>query len=207
MKTVKITLKCESGKKMGSLAHKDYSSLAEAIKAITNEDGSRTTSITQKNCSSIIEAMSILEEMGFDLQDITQIETETETTPQIAYTGCVKVPLSVVDNLITTAFEGGSNYWYMVSKSSVKKPKGFVRNENIHYEFLDKVYQGSSCKVYDVENDEYLGEINNRAISRGIRLMFEKYPQLMADAIAEEYDADSADLFLQMVVMGEVVYG
>lgn len=175
--------------------------------SITLGKGNEAIRVSQEGCESIIEAICQLEEMGYDVSKITQIETETEIASEITYTGYVNVPLSVVDNLITTALEGGSNYWYFIPDRNIPTPDGFVRNSSIHYEFLDKVYQGSILPIHDDENNERLGEITNATIQRGIRLMFEVYPQLMADAIKEDYDADCADLFLQLVVMGEIVYG
>jgi hypothetical protein len=42
---------------------------------------------------------------------------------------------------------------------------------------------------------------------RGMDVMQEKYPQHWADIINESDDANTADVFLQCVVFGEVIYG
>ena len=66
---------------------------------------------------------------------------------------------------------------------------------------------GLSIPVNDVENDEYLGEINVDNIENAAKLMFEKYPKYFANILKEEEDVDTSDIWFQLVVMQEVVYG
>lgn len=117
--------------------------------------------------------------------------------------------LNVVDSLITAAFEGGSNYWYLINPDSLVKPSGFKRDEGVHYALLDAVYQGGSVIVHDVNDvGEILGYLNVANINRGISLMSERYMSShWKDIITGEWDAETADVFLQLCVMGDIVFG
>jgi hypothetical protein len=45
------------------------------------------------------------------------------------------------------------------------------------------------------------------AIDRGLQLMADKYPRHFADFVGENEDASTGDVFLQLCLFGELVYG
>ncbi len=106
----------------------------------------------------------------------------------------------IVDALIG-AFEGGSNYWYNIPDNSmVKRVEGLCMSELITLSALD----GAVIPVYDLEDeDEHLGDISKENIERGVRLYIQDYGRLQAD----EMDAGDSDTLLQLIVMGEIVFG
>ncbi len=59
----------------------------------------------------------------------------------------------------------------------------------------------------DDKNGEVLGELSKANIERGIEILEKDYPDYYSDVLTEDYDAESADIFFQLAVMGEVVYG
>ena len=81
--------------------------------------------------------------------------------------------------------------------------------------FLDKIYQGSSIKVYDRESvdpdlltdGDLLGVLSMESIKKALRLMNEDYPRHYKDMVEEQGDAITGDIFFQLCVMGEVVFG
>lgn len=63
----------------------------------------------------------------------------------------------------------------------------------------------------DPEDEEGNGagkkDIKRADLSRGLALMAEKSPDHFADLLNENDDADTHDVFMQYVILGEVVYG
>lgn len=126
-------------------------------------------------------------------------------------------------NLLTGALEGGSNYWYSLDDLSMIPKKDYtpktkeVREDmavisGIHECLVSRIWEavaeGKSIPVFDIEDEEEkLGEINLENLERGCRIMEEKQPEHFKDAISENDDAGTADVFFQFVVMGELVFG
>jgi len=111
----------------------------------------------------------------------------------------------IVD-VIVTALEGGSNYWYFLPDfNGINNPllyddSKLALSEKIGVAVLR---HGLSIKINDIENpEEFLGFINKANIERGLKLYMESQGPFDA-----AMDADEADLFLQYVVLGEIVYG
>ena len=46
-----------------------------------------------------------------------------------------------------------------------------------------------------------------KAVLTGLTIMAEKYPKHWADFLEEDGDNDTADVFIQCCVLGDVVYG
>ena len=103
-------------------------------------------------------------------------------------------------NVIVTALEGGSNYWYnLPDLSMVDRVKGKSQSENIALSALN----GKAIPVNDLEDeDEHLGDLSAENIERGIKLFIEDGREFDAGI-----DADEADVLFQFMVMGEIVFG
>ena len=101
----------------------------------------------------------------------------------------MNIPIESIEEILITAMEGGSNYWYIMDGEQEQhciswlseeiKAGRLERNDKIHYKWMDAMFQGCPHKIsiYDVE------EAN------------------------EDGDGDSADVLFQLMVMGEVAYG
>jgi len=107
------------------------------------------------------------------------------------------VPVHVLENIIITAAEGGSNYWAEFTEYWSKD--GEV-----------------SVKVRDREEPSTtIHLITAKAIMHGLTILFEEWPSSVAamnvkQEIMGDYghiDADDADLILQLSVFGEPIYG
>jgi hypothetical protein len=125
-------------------------------------------------------------------------------------------------NLFVDALEGGSNYWYHIKHlpEDVKydiKQKGVSTSEAIGEHILN----GGYVQFYDAEGDEYndddylekhsdkdlLGNVDMDSILDAIAIIKRDYPEVWESILDEQYDANDADIFLQLCVMGEVVFG
>ena len=117
----------------------------------------------------------------------------------------MKVEVEIFDcdivDMIVTAIEGGSNYWYFLPDlSMLKEFVGKDQSEKIGLSALD----GAVIPVHDLEDqNEKLGDISKENIERGVKL----YLQAGNAFNTETNDAYDADLFLQYVVMGEINFG
>ena len=132
--------------------------------------------------------------------------------------------------LFVTALEGGSNYWYHIE---FPDEGGSTSSEEIG----DLILKGGTVSFYDIElmedikmktrkgyyniegdimdqkqlakdkQDAFLGDVDMDSILRGISLTKEDYPEVWENILLEQYDANDADIFLQLCVMGKVDFG
>ena len=115
----------------------------------------------------------------------------------------MKIELEIEDQIIIdlmiTALEGGSNYWYYLPDTDmVKKYSNFALSENIAKSVLD----GAIIPVYDIEDDhEFLGNITIENIKRGIKKF------ILDGYNINVFDAGDADVFFQYVVMNDLIFG
>jgi len=109
-----------------------------------------------------------------------------------------------INNLIIGALEGGSNYWYLLPDLSMVK---YHHDLCLTEQVMIAINDGAIIPIEDVETYEHLGEISLPGIKKAVKLLHENYPHHYADAITGDYDAITSDIFFQLIVMGEVVYG
>lgn len=103
-------------------------------------------------------------------------------------------------DLFVTALEGGSNHWYYIKTL----PNNVKSAETIGEHILN----GGYIQFFDIENTkELLGDVDMNSLLDAIQLLKNKYPNEYENILMEEFDANDADLFLQLCVMGEVVFG
>jgi hypothetical protein len=140
-------------------------------------------------------------ETGFEIKT-----TRTITRDQVA-------------NLLANAFEGGSNYWYLIEEfhapstyqfnygADLKKPAGYFTH--IDYPLNPDGYLVVS-DYYGADDGKVVKRrLNYRSIKRGLQLMSQSktYAHHWRDFIDENDDAITADVFLQFCLFGDVIYG
>lgn len=133
---------------------------------------------------------------------------------ELTFTTTVKVPRQYVHDLLVSAFEGGCNYWLK------------IRADDIHEESLkldgelnveNQILKGGKMICYDIETDEKLGELTALKIVEALNAMGmgkdlkgkenEHLKKHFKDFIDETGDAITADVVVQIAVMGELVFG
>jgi len=109
------------------------------------------------------------------------------------------------EDLFITCVEGGSNYWaifeYIPKKDNTSSWSEFLWNH---------IREGNKVKVFDAEDyniDEPLGYIDLEKVKEGEKLMRQQEPEHFANMINEGWDAETADVWLQFIVLGEITYG
>lgn len=117
-----------------------------------------------------------------------------------------QIPDERIQDLLCCALEGGSNYWYLIT--AFNYPKGQTKESlGIEFQHLELPFRGGSITVADAEDPSVVRILDREAIARGLTAMEEKRPREWADFIGENEDAETGDVFLQLCLFGEVVYG
>jgi hypothetical protein len=136
-------------------------------------------------------------------------------------------------NLFVTSLEGGSNYWYHMELPDNINSYGDSTSEAVG----NFIMKGGTVLFYDVEmigdieyrkkKGEYniqgdivnqkeldkdyeealLGYVDMDSILEGINIIKKDYPEVWENILLGQEDASDADVFLQVCVMGEVVFG
>ena len=136
-------------------------------------------------------------------------------------------------DLFVTALEGGSNYWYHMDLPDNIKSFGDSTSEAIgeyilkggyivfyDVEEYDRVLWNKEKGEYNIQGDvedeksfnedleeTKLGYVDMDKILDTITIIKRDYPEVWENILLEQADAGDADVFLQLCVMGEVVYG
>lgn len=127
----------------------------------------------------------------------------------------MSVTYEMVGNLLTNAFEGGSGYWApearVVADSVKKLTFGTDQNgDNYHRRIVRYPLSGGKALVMEDcgEGEKPVWRtLDMAAIQRGLDLMARDYPKHFSNIIAENDDAETADVFLQLALLGEIKYG
>jgi hypothetical protein len=136
-----------------------------------------------------------------------------------------------IQDLLIMAMEGGSNYWVdrveavYVNKilrtvESIEEMRKYVQegtgySDKIDYDVTYPLYSwlplmsgGSDVFVYGMEEGETKREyLTREKIGKGLQTMADKYPEHFSAILTEEEDGETADVFLQCCLFGEIVYG
>lgn len=109
----------------------------------------------------------------------------------------------VMSDLLCSAFEGGSNYWYMIEK--MEYPEGKTRAD-FEYPYLELPFKGGSIKI-TADGEKKVYTLDRKALDKGWELMISDQPHHYADAWTGGGDATTGDVFLQLCLFGKVIFG
>lgn len=122
----------------------------------------------------------------------------------------VNLEYETFENIICTALEGGSNYWYSLGNIKVcplpDEMPDKAPSERIAYGLWHN--KDARVEVYDLENEEeFLGILTYDSVRERMQLATEDYLSELEAMISGDFDAWTADTLFQVLVMGEVVFG
>jgi hypothetical protein len=117
-----------------------------------------------------------------------------------------------ISDQLCTALEGGSNYWYLLGNiDRTHFVKGDMLADNLARSLMtDKNYK---LPIYDIESfevdsdPELLGHVTYDSMAKAFSIMSKDYPIQLNNILTGNYDADDSDVWFQLTVMGEVIYG
>ena len=141
-----------------------------------------------------------------------------------------EVEESRIADMLTTAFEGGSNHWCCITGYVKPKALRFRINKDQVFRHIDyPMNTGGVIVIVDLYAECEKGnepEMNGyrydfrgwkpktksfrltpTALKKGLQVMADKYPSHFADLLAENDDACTGDVFLQCCVFGDAIYG
>jgi hypothetical protein len=107
--------------------------------------------------------------------------------------GTLNVSRERVGDLFVGAVEGGSTYW--ARDLELPRGRGWYYNRMLNHGFA----------VTDAEGTRH--EVTPEKIERALNRMASEHPRHFADFREGQDDATTADVFFQLCVLGEVVYG
>jgi hypothetical protein len=119
----------------------------------------------------------------------------------------------VIEDVFVTALEGGSNYWYFLPEQSVKAIREAVPkivdpylSTAIGKAILDF---GVEVDISDVEDEEYvLGTISIKTLQERLQKLADSEHNWALDReINEDGDAETSDIVMQYMALGEIIYG
>ena len=131
----------------------------------------------------------------------------------------MKMSIKRMRELLCSAFEGGSNYWYRIDGKILRpsltmadfKEGGSqqpTEDEGGYFHWSQLVPTVPGCALLVSAPGEFKAVVLNvHALRAGAQVMFEKYPQHFADILSENDDATTGDVFLQCTLYGEVIFG
>jgi hypothetical protein len=107
-----------------------------------------------------------------------------------------------VANLIITAVETHCGWLENFNSKGLPRPDGVT-----WWEQLPKVLDTNDwfLSFEDIDGDKHV--LNQEKVERGLRLLITEEPEHYSDWQSENEDAITADVFLQLCLLGEVVYG
>ena len=114
------------------------------------------------------------------------------------------------ENIVVTALEGGSNYWYLLgdikgcplkSEMPDKAP-----SQRIAYGLWHNRY--AMVDILDLEDEHWmLGTLTYDSVRENMQLATVNHLSELEAMISGDFDACTADTLFQVLVMGEVVFG
>lgn len=116
-----------------------------------------------------------------------------------------------VADILCSAFEGGIGYWAQITNLFSEGKK-----VNINTVFAHEIpLKGGTLYFRDVETVEYLGYLDEKKIIKAFEMMAEGKDKNGRDIplrhikaiITGNFDAENADVLVQLAVMGEIVFG
>lgn len=124
------------------------------------------------------------------------------------------VSLKRISDLLCSALEGGSNYWYEIVEQ-IKPPKlEFRSNPDLgdgNFPHIDyPLNKGGALIIRSLEEPrKHAKRLDLASIERGLTLWANStdYAHHWGDFLKENDDAITGDVFLQFCLFGEVLYG
>ena len=113
----------------------------------------------------------------------------------------LNVPSDSISHLLCCAFEGGVGYWCQLTRYTLDD------DGILDYDSLADTSQDLEWVVVDLHSNREAHTVTPKKLQHGLSIMAEKYPRHMNDALTENDDGDTGDVFLQCCIFGKVVYG
>lgn len=124
------------------------------------------------------------------------------------------------EDIMVTALEGGSNYWYdlqdLTPDFKIFTQKFADADEPLSVQISQFIWLGGEIPVYDRESkDSKVGVLNIKKFVEAFKTIIESvestdssgcYALQLGNILSGNYDASDADVIFQITVLGSVVF-
>jgi hypothetical protein len=146
---------------------------------------------------------------------MTDVQTTSEKLPEVpGFKVEIEVSAKDIAGLLCSGFEGGVGYWCRIM--DYRKPKvvrPVIDGEEVFRHTDYPLLEGGAviCRLYDEpgQTDKKYNPLvlDRAAIQRGLTLMATTRQRHWADFLSCNYDSNTGDVFIQLCLLGDVVYG
>jgi len=125
----------------------------------------------------------------------------------------VDVSREVLENIVITALEGGSNYWYYIGEEAIKRINSVAPRTN-DSSFSERLFRAVFdydiiVPIHDIEDTdgEPIGELNVKTFEKHLEICASEALWSLQEEIDERGDASSSDVVFQYLALGDYIYG
>lgn len=141
------------------------------------------------------------------------VAKETETT--FAFTMTRALTTKEMADLLTTAFEGGIQYWAQEISTGHTPAQARCPDKTLVWYAQPQFYDGDflfwirHSHPSDAGENPVKTDIDHRKLEEGLQRMAQSdgHVRCLLNILDGDYDAEDADVFMQFVLFGEVVFG
>lgn len=138
-------------------------------------------------------------------------------TQPIEVKATIKFTDEQIMGLLRSGFEGGVGYWCRIE--DYKFADGLTYDDfreggkmqgKTYWHPCQLVPLTPGCAVICIEHEEEDPKplkLNRPKIEVGLQLMADKFPRHFGNFMNENHDAETGDVFIQLCLLGDVVYG
>jgi hypothetical protein len=118
----------------------------------------------------------------------------------------------VIESIIITALEGGSNYWYFLPMQTTGQIRNLIpRTEeaSLSRAFALALLKGAELEVHDIEEEGCcLGIVSRKTMQERLQSLSEDegYAHALEEEINGNGDAGTSDIVFQYLVMNKIVF-
>lgn len=113
----------------------------------------------------------------------------------------------LIKDLMSTAMESGIGYWAKFEGYTLASG---VKRGDFKYQHEMPFTEGCILEFTireGVDKDDGWYQLDRTAMEGGLQTMANKYPEHMKNLLNDSWDAETADVFVQCSLFGEIVYG
>jgi hypothetical protein len=123
------------------------------------------------------------------------------------FTVTIKLTHELISDVLCSALEGGSNYW--IQKIQLVEPSEWLfdsepeRGIGMHWTQDYPLNPGGALLI---SSDDGVLTLDWDAIQKGLTVLATDYPYRFCEILDNNYDANTADAFLQCCLLGGGIY-
>ncbi|KOX53843.1 hypothetical protein ADL19_14815 [Streptomyces purpurogeneiscleroticus] len=126
----------------------------------------------------------------------------------------VETPIKaeLIADMVIGAFEGGITYWCAKARPVEPCEDCVTYEDKCPWYARTSLYEGD-FKIRLQQHEEHKPGagvdvfMTVESVQKGLNLMAEKYPEHFSNMVSGNWDAETADVFVQLCVFGDIIYG